>query len=175
MDAILGGDHTSTARTTVDSLVAHLPVESGQSQEEEILDKDVEGEGDPEAEDDSEVRDACIQEFFSTPEEPSQSQLSDLGEAQTGEEAPEMTLGAQPPSLLLVAERLHRIRKLPRRTKEDFLCDVMMHSAAEKQELKEWWDSEKRDQKENAACQNEAMEQLLKVMERQADTRSRRY
>ncbi|XP_065445484.1 uncharacterized protein LOC135982482 [Chrysemys picta bellii] len=49
----------------------------------------------------------------------------------------EMTLGAQPPSLLSAAERLCRIRKHPRRTKEDFLCDVMMHSATEKQELKE--------------------------------------
>ncbi|KAG6928642.1 hypothetical protein G0U57_007694, partial [Chelydra serpentina] len=44
-------------------------------------------EGDPEAEDDSEARDACNQELFSTLEEPSQSQLSDLGEVQTGEEA----------------------------------------------------------------------------------------
>ncbi|EMP41248.1 Receptor-interacting serine/threonine-protein kinase 2 [Chelonia mydas] len=63
-----------------------MPVESGLSQEEEILDE--EGEGDPEAEDDSEARDACSREFFSTPEEPSQSQQSELGEAQTGEEAP---------------------------------------------------------------------------------------
>ncbi|EMP32931.1 Malate dehydrogenase, cytoplasmic [Chelonia mydas] len=55
--------------------------------QEEILDKDVEGDGDPEAEDDSEVRDACSQELFSTLEEASQSQLSDLGEVQTGEEA----------------------------------------------------------------------------------------
>ncbi|EMP41837.1 hypothetical protein UY3_00872 [Chelonia mydas] len=54
--AILGGDPTSTAKATVDTLVAHVPVESGPSQEEEILDQDVEGGGDPEAEDDSEVR-----------------------------------------------------------------------------------------------------------------------
>ncbi|EMP39947.1 ADP-ribosyl cyclase 1 [Chelonia mydas] len=63
-----------------------------------------------------------------------------------------------------------RIRKRPRRTKEDFLPHVMMHSAAEKQELKKWRDSEKWDRKENAACQSEAMERLLNVMERQADT-----
>ncbi|EMP24856.1 hypothetical protein UY3_18073 [Chelonia mydas] len=127
LDAILGGNPTSTAKATVDTLVAHMPVESGPRQEEEILDFDVEGHGDPEAE----VRDACSQELFSTPEEASQSQPSDLGEAQTREEAP--------------AERLRRIRKQPRRTKEDFLRDVMMHSAAEKQELKERQDSEKRD------------------------------
>ncbi|XP_073159533.1 phosphopantothenoylcysteine decarboxylase isoform X2 [Lepidochelys kempii] len=69
----------------------------------------------------------------------------------------EMTLGAQPPSLSL-AERLRRIRKQSQRTKEDFLRDVTMHSAAEKQELKEWRDSEKRDQKENVARQNKATE-----------------
>ncbi|KAH1173459.1 hypothetical protein KIL84_017298 [Mauremys mutica] len=82
----------------------------------------------------------------------------------------EMTLAAQPPSLLSTAERLHSIRKLPRRTKEDFLREVMMHSTAEKQELKEWWDSEKRDRKENVAHQKEATEWLLNIMERQVDT-----
>ncbi|EMP39169.1 hypothetical protein UY3_03539 [Chelonia mydas] len=74
-------------KATVDPSVAGVPVESEQSQEEEILDEDVEGEGDPEAEDDSEGRDACRQALFSTPEA-SQSQLWDLGETQTGEEAP---------------------------------------------------------------------------------------
>ncbi|XP_043394928.1 uncharacterized protein LOC122464379 [Chelonia mydas] len=170
LDTILGGDPTSTAKATVDTSVVRLPVESGPSQEEEILDEAVEGEGDPEAEDDSEVRDACSQELFSTQEEASQAQLSELGEAQTGEETPEMTLGAQPPSLLSAAERLHRIRKWPRRTKEDFLRDVVMHFAAKKQELEEWRDSEKRDRKENAVRQSEAMESLLNVTERQADT-----
>ncbi|XP_074797302.1 uncharacterized protein LOC141978865 [Natator depressus] len=167
LDAILGGDPTSTAKAPVDTSVARMPVKSRPSQEEEILDEDV--EGDPEAEDNSEVRDAGSQELFSTPEEPSQAKMLELGEAQTGEEAPEMTLGAQPPSFLSPAERVHRIRKRPRRTKEDFLREVTMHSAAEKQELKEWPDSKKRDRKENTAHQNEATERLLKVMERQAD------
>ncbi|EMP41906.1 hypothetical protein UY3_00830 [Chelonia mydas] len=71
LDVMLGGNHTSTAKTTVDTSVAHVPVESGPSQEEEILDEDVEGKGDPEAEDNSEVSDACSQELFSTPEEAS--------------------------------------------------------------------------------------------------------
>ncbi|XP_073184241.1 uncharacterized protein [Lepidochelys kempii] len=170
LDAILSSDPTSTAKTTVDTLVACMPVESGPSQEEEILDEDVEGMGEQEAGNDSEVRDVCSQELFSTPEEASQSQLSELGEAEIGEKAPEITLRAQLPSLLSAAEWLHKIGKWPRRTKEDFLHDVMMHSTAEKQELKEWQDSEKKDQKENTAYQNEAMEWLLKVMERQADT-----
>ncbi|EMP28676.1 Zinc finger and SCAN domain-containing protein 20 [Chelonia mydas] len=86
LDAILSGDPTSTAKATVDTSVAHMPVKSGPSQEEEILDEDV--EGDPEAEDDSEVRDACSQELFSPLEVASQSQLLELGKVQTGEEAP---------------------------------------------------------------------------------------
>ncbi|EMP40772.1 hypothetical protein UY3_01898 [Chelonia mydas] len=88
LDTILSGDPTSTAKSTVDISVARMPVESGPSQEEEILDEDVEGERDPEAEDNSEVRDACSQELFSTLEEVSRSQLSGLGEAQTEKEAP---------------------------------------------------------------------------------------
>ncbi|EMP25682.1 RalBP1-associated Eps domain-containing protein 2 [Chelonia mydas] len=84
LDAILCDDPTSTAKATVDTSVACLPVEDGLSQEEEILDEDVAREGDLEAEDDSEVRDACNQELFFAPEEASQSQLSELGEEQTG-------------------------------------------------------------------------------------------
>uniref|UniRef100_A0A8C3FA80 SCAN box domain-containing protein n=1 Tax=Chrysemys picta bellii TaxID=8478 RepID=A0A8C3FA80_CHRPI len=79
LDAILGGDPTSTAKSPVDTLLASLPVESGLNQEEAILDE--EGEGDPEAEDDAEARDACSQELFSTLEEPSQFQQTDIGEA----------------------------------------------------------------------------------------------
>ncbi|XP_044884786.1 uncharacterized protein LOC123376660 isoform X2 [Mauremys mutica] len=124
LDVMLGGDPTSTAKSSVDTSLAHVPVESGLSQEEGILDE--EGEG-------------C-----------SQSQQSDLGEVQT--------------------EWLCRIRKRLRRTKKDFLREVIMHSAAKKQELKEWQDSKKRDQKENAAHQKEATEHLLNVMERQVDT-----
>ncbi|EMP26788.1 hypothetical protein UY3_16188 [Chelonia mydas] len=86
LDAILGGDPPSTAKSPVDTSLAHVPVESGPNQEEAILDE--EGEGEPEAEDESEAGDACSQELFSTLEEPSQSQQSDLGEVQTGEEAP---------------------------------------------------------------------------------------
>ncbi|EMP24909.1 hypothetical protein UY3_17979 [Chelonia mydas] len=67
LDAVLGGDLTSTAKAPVDTSLAHVPVESGPSQEEDILDE--EGKGDPEAEDDSEARDACNQELFATLEE----------------------------------------------------------------------------------------------------------
>ncbi|EMP39076.1 hypothetical protein UY3_03725 [Chelonia mydas] len=92
LDVILSNDPTCTAKTTVDTSVARIPVESSPSQEEEILEEDVAREGDPEAEDDLEVRDACSQELFSTLGEASQSQLLDVGEVQTGEEAPGSTL-----------------------------------------------------------------------------------
>ncbi|EMP32796.1 hypothetical protein UY3_10068 [Chelonia mydas] len=91
LDAILCGDPTSTAKITVDTSLPRVPMESGPSQEEEILDEDVEGEGDPKAEDDSEIRDAYSQELFSTLEEASQSQQSGLDDAQTEDEAPRIT------------------------------------------------------------------------------------
>ncbi|EMP34240.1 Zinc finger and SCAN domain-containing protein 20 [Chelonia mydas] len=64
LDAILSGNPTSTTKAPVDTSLADVPVESGPSQKEEILDE--EGEGDPEVEDDLEARDACSQELFST-------------------------------------------------------------------------------------------------------------
>ncbi|EMP35003.1 hypothetical protein UY3_07811 [Chelonia mydas] len=56
LDVILGGNPTSMAKATVDTSVACVPVESGPSQE--ILDEDVVGEGDPEAEDNSKTEEA---------------------------------------------------------------------------------------------------------------------
>uniref|UniRef100_A0A8C3HFW4 SCAN box domain-containing protein n=1 Tax=Chrysemys picta bellii TaxID=8478 RepID=A0A8C3HFW4_CHRPI len=71
LEAILGGDPMSTAKATADTLVARVPVKSQPSQEEEILDEDVEQEGDSEVEDDLEVRDVFSQELFSALEEAS--------------------------------------------------------------------------------------------------------
>ncbi|EMP39981.1 hypothetical protein UY3_02786 [Chelonia mydas] len=147
LDAILGGDPTSTAKAPVDTSVARVPVKSGLKRYSPgtvispapAVTHHFGGL----------VAHVCL---------PGVSQL-----------VTELTLGAQPPSLLSPAERVHRIRKRPRRTKEDFLREVTTHSAAKKQELKEWPDSKKRDRKENTAHQNGATERLLKVMERQAD------
>ncbi|EMP37978.1 hypothetical protein UY3_04736 [Chelonia mydas] len=66
LDTILCGNPTSTAKDPVDNSLACVPVKSGPSQEEAILDE--EGEGDLEDKDDSEAIDACSQELFSTPE-----------------------------------------------------------------------------------------------------------
>ncbi|EMP28348.1 Putative GTP-binding protein Parf [Chelonia mydas] len=46
LDVIPGGDPNFTAKATVDTLVARMPVDSGPSQEEEILDEDVEATDD---------------------------------------------------------------------------------------------------------------------------------
>nr|XP_048697330.1 zinc finger and SCAN domain-containing protein 29-like [Caretta caretta] len=109
LDAILGGDPTSTPSTTMDT---SEPRSTRQEEEEESGSKGAEGEGDTPA-----SRDACSQELFSSQEEGSQSQQLVLGEGQTPEEVPDATLRSQP-SLLSPAERLQRIRKRPRRSKK---------------------------------------------------------
>ncbi|XP_030417593.1 zinc finger protein with KRAB and SCAN domains 2-like [Gopherus evgoodei] len=113
LDAIFNGNPTSNVKATVATSMAHVSVKSGPSQEEEISDADVEWEGGPEAEEDLEVRDACSRELFSILGEASQSQLLERGEVQIAEEVPDMTVGAQPPSLLSPAEQLSRIRRWP--------------------------------------------------------------
>ncbi|XP_039367224.1 uncharacterized protein LOC120389081 [Mauremys reevesii] len=165
LDVILGGNPTYTAKATVDTSVAHVPVESGPSQERKSWTRKRRGTQRQRMTRSSEMH---VARSSSVP----RRMLASVGAWQSANRrgGPDMTLGAQPPSLLSPAERLHRIRKRPRRTKEDFLRDVTMRSADEKQELKEWRDSEKRDQKENVARQNEAPERLLKIMERQVDT-----
>ncbi|EMP36112.1 hypothetical protein UY3_06723 [Chelonia mydas] len=66
LDTILSGDPTSTEKSPVDTLGAHMSVKIGPSQEEEILDEAVEVEGDPETGDGLVVRYACSQDLFST-------------------------------------------------------------------------------------------------------------
>ncbi|XP_043359817.1 uncharacterized protein LOC122457741 isoform X1 [Dermochelys coriacea] len=187
LDLILGGDRTSTAKSNVDTWVAHMPVESGLSQEEEILDEEV--EGDPKADDESEVRDACSQEFFSTPEEASQSQLSEFGEVQTEEEAPgqrgQTEIHLLQPILIQIsniatsvdvvfrntpctsAELLRQMRKGPRCRIDDMFREVMQSSSAEKRKQKQCWEAERQDRKENHAFVKDATERIIKVMEEQ--------
>ncbi|KAM7172204.1 uncharacterized protein RBU57_003308 [Macrochelys suwanniensis] len=115
LDVILGGDPTSTLRTTMDTSEA-----SSTRQEEE---EESGSEGAEEEEDTLESLDACSQELFSSQEEGSQSQRSVLGEGQTPKEVPNATLRSQP-SVLSLSERLQRIRKSPRRSKEDVLHEA---------------------------------------------------
>ncbi|KAM7144193.1 uncharacterized protein RBU57_015502 [Macrochelys suwanniensis] len=122
LDAIRGGDPTSTPRTTMDTSEA-----SSTRQEEE---EESGSEGAEEEEDTPESLDACSQELFSSQAEGSQLWLPVLGEGQTPEEVPDATLRSQP-SVLSPTERLQRMRKRPRRSKEDKLYEVMQQTLNE--------------------------------------------
>ncbi|XP_074819123.1 zinc finger and SCAN domain-containing protein 29-like [Natator depressus] len=98
LDAILGGDPTSTSSITMDTSEPRAT-----RQEEEEQQSGSEG---AEAEQDTPASlDACSQELFSSQEEGSQSRWSVLGEGQTPEEVPDATLRSQP-SVLTPAKRL---------------------------------------------------------------------
>ncbi|XP_077684886.1 uncharacterized protein LOC144271416 isoform X3 [Eretmochelys imbricata] len=122
LDVILGGDPTSTPSTTMDT---SEPSSTRWKEEEQSGSEGAEAE-----EDTPESLDACSQELFSSQEEGSQSRRPVLGEGQTPEEVPNATVRSQP-SVLSQAERLQRIRKRPRRSKEDTLHEVMQHSSNE--------------------------------------------
>ncbi|XP_039356327.1 zinc finger and SCAN domain-containing protein 29-like [Mauremys reevesii] len=165
LDAILGGDPTSTPSTNVETLEP-----SSTRQEEEQSGRqcaEVE-EGTPES------LDACSQELFSSQEESSQLRRLVLGEGQTREEVPDATLRSQP-SMLSPSERLQRIRKGPHRSKEDMLHEVMQHSSNENQEVQEWRESERRSRCQNEKCwhkstvlRQKSTDRLISIMERQA-------
>ncbi|XP_074976057.1 uncharacterized protein LOC142069292 [Caretta caretta] len=81
LDAILGGDTTSTPRTTMDT--SQPSATRREEEEEESRSEGAEVGGDT-----PESLEACSQEFFSSQEEGSQSQLPMLGEGQTQEQVP---------------------------------------------------------------------------------------
>ncbi|EMP28815.1 Zinc finger and SCAN domain-containing protein 29 [Chelonia mydas] len=134
LDAILGGDPTSTPSTTMDT---SEPRSTRREEEEESGSKGAEEEEDTLA-----SLDACSQEWLKSQEEDSQSHQPVLGEEQTAEEVPDATLRSQP-SLLSPAERLQRIRKRPRRSKEDMLHEVMQQFLNENPKVQEWQESER--------------------------------
>ncbi|XP_048676522.1 uncharacterized protein LOC125622465 [Caretta caretta] len=156
-----GGDPTSTPGTTMDT---SEPSATRQEEEQQSRSKGAEAE-----EDTPESLDACSQELFSSHEEGSQSQQPVLGEGQTPEEFPDATLRSQL-SVLSLAERLQRIRKRPRRSKDDMLHEVMQHSSNENQKVQEWGESGRRVCQQNADLQHQSTEWLLSIMERQADS-----
>ncbi|XP_050814573.1 zinc finger and SCAN domain-containing protein 20-like [Gopherus flavomarginatus] len=84
LDAILGGDPTSTPSTTMDTS------EQGEEEEEEGGSEGVRVGGDT-----PESLKACSQELFSSQEEGSQSQRLVLGGGQTEEHVPNATLKSQ--------------------------------------------------------------------------------
>ncbi|XP_053862785.1 uncharacterized protein LOC128824894 [Malaclemys terrapin pileata] len=167
LDVILGGDPTSILSTTVDT---SEPSSTRQEEEQSRSECAEAEEGTPES------LDACSQELFSSQEEGSQSRQPALGEGQTPEEVPDATLRSQP-SMLSPAERLQRIRKRPRRSKEDMLHEVMQHSSNENQKVQEWQESKRRIRQQNEECwhksmvlRQQSMDRLISIMEHQADS-----
>ncbi|XP_048715527.1 uncharacterized protein LOC125640694 [Caretta caretta] len=166
LDRILGGNPTSTPSTTMDTSEP-----SSTRQEEEQSGS----EGTPAEEDTLESLDACSQELFSNQEEGSQSWQLVPRKGQIPEEVPDATLRSQL-SVLSPAERLQRIRKMPRRSKKDMLHEVMQHASNENRKVQEWRDSERRICQQNeelrhksAVLQQQSTERLIGIMERQAD------
>ncbi|XP_074828312.1 uncharacterized protein LOC141999075 [Natator depressus] len=168
LDAILGGDPTSTPSTTMDT----SQVSATRQEEEELS-----GSEGAEAEEDTlESLDVCSQELFSSQEEGSQSWRPVPGEGQTPEEIPDATLRYQP-SMLSPAERLQRIRKRPHRRKEDMLHEVIQHSSNENRKVQEWRDRERRILQQNeerrhksAVLRQQSTDRLMSIMECQADS-----
>ncbi|XP_074800107.1 uncharacterized protein LOC141982175 [Natator depressus] len=168
LDAILGGNPTSAQSTTIGT---SEPSATRQDKEEQSG-----SEGGKAQEDAPESLDACSQELFSSQEEGSQLRRPVLGEGQTPEEVPDATLRSQL-SMLSPAERLQRIRKRPRRSKEDMLHEVMQHSSNENQKVQEWRDSERKICQQNeerrrksTVLRKQSTDRLISVMERQVDS-----
>ncbi|XP_073166670.1 mannosyl-oligosaccharide 1,2-alpha-mannosidase IB isoform X2 [Lepidochelys kempii] len=160
LDAILGGNPISIPSTTMNT---SEPSSTRQEKEEE----EQSGSKGAEVEEDTpESLDACSQELFSSQEEGSQSWRPVLGEGQTPELVPDATLRSQP-SVLSPAERLQRIRKRRRRSREDMLHEVMQHSSNENQKVQ---DSERRIHQQNEDLRQQSMDRLISIMERQADS-----
>ncbi|KAM7145792.1 uncharacterized protein RBU57_014475 [Macrochelys suwanniensis] len=121
LDMILGDNPTSTPTTTMDT----SEPSTAREEEEESLSEGAEAGGDT-----PESLEAYSQELSSSQEEGSQSRRLVFGEGQTPEEVPGATLRSQP-SVLSPANRLRRLRKRPRKSKEDMLQQVMEQSVEE--------------------------------------------
>ncbi|XP_050806417.1 uncharacterized protein LOC127049545 [Gopherus flavomarginatus] len=160
VDAILGGGPTCSLGTTID------PSEPSATRQEEEEQSGSEG---AEAEEDTpESLDTCSQELFSSQEEGSQLRQPVLGEGQTPEEVPDAILRSQL-SMLSPAERLQRIRKRPRRSKEDMLLECCITSCNENQKVQEWRERERRVRQQSVHHRHQSMERLLSSMECQGD------
>ncbi|XP_053887779.1 uncharacterized protein LOC128839109 [Malaclemys terrapin pileata] len=158
LDVILGGDPT-----TMDTSEWGEEEESG-------------SEGAGAGGDSPESLEACSQELFLSQEKDGRSDWLLLVGGQTEEQVPDATLRSQL-SVLSPAERLQKLRKRPRKSKEDRLQEVMHQSLKENQKVQEWRESESRIRLENAAHRwrstehwQQSTDQLISIMEHQADS-----
>ncbi|XP_065415087.1 zinc finger and SCAN domain-containing protein 20-like [Chrysemys picta bellii] len=136
LDAILGVNPTSTPSITMDT---SEPV-GGEEEEEEENGSDG---GGPDG-DTPESLEPCSQELFSSQEEGSQSQRLVFGGGQTEEQVPAASTLSPQPSLLSPAQRLQRLRKRLRKSKEDMLQEVMRQSIKENEKAQNWRERESR-------------------------------
>ncbi|EMP33282.1 hypothetical protein UY3_09612 [Chelonia mydas] len=140
---IIGGDPTSTTKSPVTTLEGTEAVEREPSPEDKVIDEEVELDDDV-ALPAGLPGGAGIQELFSTLELSSQSQQLLSSEQEAGEETPDVAFRNTPH---IPAERLHQIRKRPRRSKDDMFREVLHFSNAEKRERKAWREVEREDRK----------------------------
>ncbi|XP_053881216.1 uncharacterized protein LOC128835652 [Malaclemys terrapin pileata] len=118
----------------------------------------------------------CSQELFLSQEEGSQSQRPVLGGGQTEEQVPAASTLRPQPSLLSPAQRLQRLRKRPRKSKEDMLQEVMRQSIKENEKAQDWRARESRICQENTAHRRQSTahrqqstDRLISILECQAD------
>ncbi|XP_065447832.1 zinc finger and SCAN domain-containing protein 29-like [Chrysemys picta bellii] len=138
LDAILGVNPISTPSTTMDT---SEPVWAGEEEEKE-------GEngsdgGGPDG-DTPESLEPCSQELFLSQEDGNQSQRPVLGGGQTEEQVPAASTLRPQPSLLSPTQRLQRLRKRQRKSKEDMLQEVMRQSIKENEKAQDWRERESR-------------------------------
>ncbi|XP_065419548.1 zinc finger and SCAN domain-containing protein 20-like isoform X1 [Chrysemys picta bellii] len=171
LDAILGVNPTSTPSTTMDT---SEPVWGGEEEEEEEEENGSDGGG-PDG-DTPESLEPCSQELFSHQEDGSQSQRPVLGGGQTEEQVPAASTLRPQPSLFSPAQRLQRLRKRPRKSKEDMRQEVMRQSIKENEKTQDWRERESRIRQENAAHRQQSTahrqqstDRLISILERQAD------
>ncbi|XP_074801564.1 uncharacterized protein LOC141982910 [Natator depressus] len=160
LDAVLGGDPTSTAKSPTDTLVGLEAAKRGPNPEDEVIHEEVELDDDEfPAESPG---GAGSQELFSTPEF-SKQLLS--GEQEAVEETPADVAFRNTPHT--PAKCLHQIRGCRKCSKDDMFWEVLHCSNTEKREHKECWEAKRQDRKENQEFVKDATEWVIKVMEEQ--------
>ncbi|XP_065413506.1 uncharacterized protein LOC135973609 [Chrysemys picta bellii] len=169
LDVILGVNPTSTPSTTMDTS------ELVWGEEEEEEEENGSDGGGPDG-NTMESLEPCSQELCSSQEEGSQSQRPILGGGQTEEQVPAASTLRPQLSLLSPAQRLQRLRKRPRKSKEDMLQEVMRQSIKENEKAQDWRERESRIRQENAAHRRQSTahrlqstDRLISILERQAD------
>ncbi|XP_074795006.1 uncharacterized protein LOC141977195 [Natator depressus] len=169
-----GGDPTSTAKSTVDTLTGLEPVESGPNQRRKSLMKRwrLKKRWSPmmrPVRSCSPLR-TCLASVCSRPLASQKQERRPLFTTAlpfiVNYASPDFTLRTNPPT---AAEPLCKIRKRLRWTKEDMFRMVLQQSEVENTERKKLREREKQEREEKDSYKRGATERLIKVLERQTD------